>query len=287
MGRRSYADKFMSLPHALLNITRSKQNLTLCPSKHNHSPSVKRENDTPRTSSFSIAEIAAWALPPKSGLPQSELCVELPALQRGAVWPAFKVEELWDSLVRGFPIGCFILSEPRPHLGARKFRLQENANEAAPARSGGHLLLDGQQRSTAIATAFLDPWRNSADANGKPEFVLWIDLEPPPPSAKSHHAFRLLTRSHPWGYQRANAAERLSTSARRQAMLAYEQSARTAGMPSLTFRPGHLPLEFSWPHDARAPVPMPLILSAIRGLPPQTDDQAIWQAVQQGVDVTP
>ena len=69
-------------------------------------------------------------------------------------------------------------------------------------------------------------------------------------------------------------------------MLAYEQSARAAGMPSLTFRPGHLPLEFSWPHDARAPVPMPLILSAIRGLPPQTDDQAIWQAVQQGVITT-
>ena len=237
----------------------------------------------PKTNSFSITEVAAWALPAASGLPKSDLHVELPALQRGAVWPAYQVERLWDSLVRGFPIGCFILSEPQPHLGAKEFRTQRRAKETVTTTSGGHLLLDGQQRSTAIATAFLDPWRNPAYANGKAEFVLWIDLEPPPQSGQSDHSFRLLIRSHPWGYQRANAAERLSTSARRQAMLAYEQSAICADKKMLSFRPGHLPLEFAWPHDARMPVPMPMILSAIRDLPPQTDDTAIWQAVRQGV----
>ena len=235
----------------------------------------------PKPDSFSITEIAAWALPVASGLPKSALHVELPALQRGAVWPAHQVERLWDSLVRGFPIGCFILSEPQPHLGAKEFRTQGRANEAAANTAGGNLLLDGQQRATAIATAFLDPWRIPAHANA--EFVLWIDLEPPPQSGPSDHAFRLLTRSHPWGYQRANPAERLSTSARRQAMLAYEQSAIGADQKALIFRPGHLPLEFAWPHDARTPVPMPLILSAIRDLPPQTDDAAIWQTVRQGV----
>jgi len=67
-------------------------------------------------------------------------------------------------------------------------------------------------------------------------------------------------------------------------MLAYEQSAICADKKTLIFRPGHLPLEFAWPHDARTPVPMPLILSAIRDLPPLTDDTAIWQAVRHGVN---
>lgn len=236
-----------------------------------------------KPNSFSITEIAAWALPAASGLAKSELHVELPALQRGSVWPARQVEGLWDSLVRGFPIGCFILSEPQPHLGTKEFRTQGRANEVAARTSAGHLLLDGQQRATAIATAFVDPWGNPAYARGDAEFVLWIDLEPPPQSGKSDHAFRLLTRSHPWGYQRSDEAERLSTTARRLAMLAYEQSAICADQKALIFRPGHLSLEFAWPHDARTPVPMPLILSAIRDLPRETDDEAIWQAVRKEV----
>ena len=50
---------------------------------------------------------------PRGRFPLHRVCpseishVELPALERGAVWPAYQVERLWDSLVRGFPIGCF------------------------------------------------------------------------------------------------------------------------------------------------------------------------------------
>ena len=116
----------------------------------------------PRTNSFSITEIAAWALPAASDSPTSDLRVELPALQRGAVWPPHQVERLWDSLVRGFPIGCFILSEPQPHLGARNSGPREEQMKLPQLLLEGHLLLDGQQRSTAIATGFLDPWRNPA-----------------------------------------------------------------------------------------------------------------------------
>src|ERR1019366_437092 len=112
---------------------------------------------------------------------------------------------------RGFPIGCFILSEPQQHLGVRPFALQGRNPVLAQVTGAGHLLLDGQQRATAIATAFLDPWRNPEHANA--EFALWIDLEPLLQSAQSDHAFRLLTRSHPWGYQRQDPASRLSTSA--------------------------------------------------------------------------
>ena len=37
----------------------------------------------------------------------------LPALQRGAVWRAHQVEEIWNSLLRGFPIGSFLFTPVR------------------------------------------------------------------------------------------------------------------------------------------------------------------------------
>jgi hypothetical protein len=140
----------------------------------------------------------------------------------------------------------------------------------------GHLLLDGQQRSTAIATGFLDPWRNPKQADA--EFALWVDLEPLQNSVQSEYVFRLLTRSHPWGYQRQNPEQRLSTSARRQAMQEYETSALGSGHENLAFRPGHLPLAHAWPYDANAPVPLLLILDALRRLPSQSDSM-VWEAV--------
>ena len=56
-----------------------------------------------------IRQIAAWQLP-HLGAPDDTLRATLPALQRGAVWQARQVEELWDSLLRGFPIGAFLLA---------------------------------------------------------------------------------------------------------------------------------------------------------------------------------
>jgi hypothetical protein len=234
------------------------------------------------TASFSISEIASWASPaPEVGI-NSQLHVQLPALQRGAVWSAYQVEQLWDSLIRGFPIGCLILSEPQPHLGTKPFPLQREAREEGADSSNGHgnLLLDGQQRSTAIAVAFLDPWRNPEHVNA--EFALWVDLEPPQKSMQSNYVFRLLTLSHPWGYKRQNSAERLSTSARRDAMKEYEACACRSGPCGLVFRPGHLPLIHAWPYDAGAPVPV-ILIDAIRSSPANADDATIWRVVQEDV----
>ena len=52
---------------------------------------------------FSLKEISEWV---KSGS-----LVDIPALQRGLVWKPRQVELLWDSLLRGFPIGSFMLSD--------------------------------------------------------------------------------------------------------------------------------------------------------------------------------
>ena len=52
---------------------------------------------------FTLKEISEWV---KDGS-----LVDIPALQRGLVWKPKQVELLWDSLLRGFPIGSFMLSD--------------------------------------------------------------------------------------------------------------------------------------------------------------------------------
>ncbi|WP_374212384.1 DUF262 domain-containing protein [Thiothrix subterranea] len=36
--------------------------------------------------------------------------IQLPPIQRNAVWHVEQIERLWDSIMRGFPIGSFLLS---------------------------------------------------------------------------------------------------------------------------------------------------------------------------------
>ena len=56
---------------------------------------------------LSLPDVASWQV---DGI-ESPLSAALPALQRGAVWKPAQTERLWDSLMRGFPIGSFLLSE--------------------------------------------------------------------------------------------------------------------------------------------------------------------------------
>ena len=78
-----------------------------------------------------------------------EITIDIPALQRGLVWKAKQVEFLWDSILRGFPIGGFILSE----------------------NNGNHYdLMDGQQRFNAIGLGFEEPEKSAKS-------ILWIDID--------------------------------------------------------------------------------------------------------------
>ena len=51
--------------------------------------------------SYKITEVENWD---KTGY------VEIPAMQRGLVWAPNQVELLWDSILRGFPIGAFVFT---------------------------------------------------------------------------------------------------------------------------------------------------------------------------------
>jgi uncharacterized protein with ParB-like and HNH nuclease domain len=72
---------------------------------------------------YKLSEIATWM--------QSDSNVQLPVIQRGFVWKPNQIEDLWDSIFKGYPIGSLMLSQ-----------------EATEDEEIKYMLLDGQQRAT-------------------------------------------------------------------------------------------------------------------------------------------
>jgi hypothetical protein len=63
---------------------------------------------------LSLLDIAAWQFPSlakncEDGRPP--IIAAIPSLQRGAVWKPQQVELLWDSILRGFPVGALVVSK--------------------------------------------------------------------------------------------------------------------------------------------------------------------------------
>lgn len=204
---------------------------------------------------ITLREIAAWQLPEVAQLAPDK-SVALPALQRGAVWKPHQVECLWDSLVRGFPIGACLLAPFERSRGTQLFKFQQQQPAVQNHNPEFHLL-DGQQRANAIALGFLNPWdpmRSQATA------VLWVDIAPQPDDANTRFLFRVITRSHPWGYKRDNAAQRITNKQMHEALEAF-----CLASPNLkNSRPAEIPLKYAWPYDSAAPIPLALLLEAVQ-----------------------
>ena len=182
--------------------------------------------------------------------------LRIPPVQRGLVWKAVQAEVLWDSILRGFPIGTFSLK-----------RTEED---------GCYDLMDGQQRTNAISMAFdFDEtptkkvlarthellccqradvqWQEIAPAM---KSVLWIDLLPGGRGAageKRKYHFKVTTAANPWGYGNGGdekANDIFNASAKSSAFRLYCQR---CGLDAVsTQKP--LPYEF-WPVKAGFPVP--------------------------------
>ena len=85
----------------------------------------------------------------------------LPAIQREFVWSTDQVRRLFDSLIRGYPIGSFLFWQVTPTVASR-FRFYDflvdyhERNQpyapplTIPAGQGVTAILDGQQRLTAL-----------------------------------------------------------------------------------------------------------------------------------------
>jgi uncharacterized protein with ParB-like and HNH nuclease domain len=70
--------------------------------------------------------------------------IAIPEIQRPFVWDATKVRNLLDSLLQGYPIG-FLIAWRNPDV-----KLKDGSSSA-----GQRILIDGQQRVTALMAALL------------------------------------------------------------------------------------------------------------------------------------
>ena len=141
---------------------------------------------------FTLKEIADW-LNPNS-------VIQLPALQRGLVWKRNQIELLWDSMLREFPIGTFMLAE-----GEKKENVQT------------YFLMDGQQRYNAISLGY-----NKSKIE-HPDMVLWLDIAPinKPSNSTRKYWIKSTTITHPWGYQDDDECSTLNADERRNALEKY------------------------------------------------------------------
>lgn len=196
-----------------------------------------------------IGEIAAW----KMNCPDAGRQEMAPAAgSTGFNWDAQAVESFWDDIVSGRPLGSFRIR-----------------------RSGAKRTLeDGEQRATAIALGFYNPWEKNADVwEGRqkegmrrfseqpdgPAGILWIDLARPASDSRSH-VFRLVTHNEPWGYLRNRQGPLPGPGTR----LAWENFIRVIRcqkeipdnepLPAWA-RGDTLPLAWAWPWDAITPMP--------------------------------
>ena len=71
--------------------------------------------------------------------------IAIPEIQRPFVWDASKVRDLIDSLYEGFPIG-YLIAWRNPNV-----KLKDGSSS-----KGKRVLIDGQQRITAIMAAILE-----------------------------------------------------------------------------------------------------------------------------------
>jgi hypothetical protein len=180
-----------------------------------------------------LQDIADWQLKPE----QSE--VELPSIQRGFVWKPKQVEDLWDSLLREYPIGSFLFSK----TGSRYY------------------LMDGQQRATSIFLGFYNPFSAQNQTKAwtiKGELpVVWVDICPKEKPDINKYLIRITTRSHPWGYQANNNQEKLSISDRRKALKIFREKPENKECGYTSFKN-----TTTFPYDSCCPLPLSFFIES-------------------------
>ena len=102
--------------------------------------------------------------------------IAIPEIQRPFVWDSSKVRDLMDSLYQGYPIG-YVIAWRNPNVRLKDGSLSE----------GKKILIDGQQRVTALTAAILGEyvvnktlrprikqWAISSDARSDAGFALLL-----------------------------------------------------------------------------------------------------------------
>ncbi len=187
-------------------------------------------DDAVRTVSF--ADWMEWASC-KTGAPHN---VVLPMIQRGSVWAPHKLLDLWDTLLRGMPIGALMASEV---TGETVQKL--GGGGISDARPGAIGLIDGQQRTLSM----LAGWPQGLQNPLRP-VAIWLDLADEP---QGEYRFRLwaTTKAQPFGYARTHiggqALSKLERHKLRLANAAFHPSTGKIDAQNLWKQPDFMPWE--------------------------------------------
>lgn len=188
---------------------------------------LRKENIEERAFPLHLSELAM-------GLNSNVPFYKIPEIQRGLVWNATRCEVLWDSILRGIPIGAISLR---------------------PTNDGCWEIFDGQQRSNAVAMGYAK-WQSLT----KDDSILWIDLNPEKLKERKF-VLRVTTPAHPWGYRLSNDEKtdnRLTAGEQREAVDGlngcWENASKKGARPS--------PREL-WPVKAKLPVPFSVLRSFV------------------------
>ena len=183
---------------------------------------------------------------------------QLPPIQRNSIWNAAQIERLWDSILRGYPIGSFLVS-PR-----QKGNSTRDLYTGIQTESGndGYFLLDGQQRTRALLLGF-KPNENVR---------IWIDLNPNLTFNDIEYndrkfLVRVLTNYQPWGMSDKNPLEKLTENQKYNARkklnvdkLHYDYEVKINSGNSIEQNNN-----YSWPLNAELPVPLDLLINLCGG----------------------
>lgn len=149
----------------------------------------------------------------------------IPAFQRKLVWTPNQIEILWDSILRKFPIGGFILS----------YKTDID-----------FYILDGQQRWNAISLGF----------NPNENCVLWFDLKPNKKTTTRQFFIMATTKAHPWGFMPNENSDLLEAKDREFALKTYWPDNNTDIYNS------DFNLFDCYPIKASFPIPLNILLSS-------------------------
>jgi hypothetical protein len=130
----------------------------------------------------------------------------LPAIQREFVWGPEKIEQLFDSLLRGYPISSFLFWSLRPENRDRWqiYRFIEDARQGGSHNSLANtagvqqltLVLDGQQRLTSLLVGLRGSytvkkkWKRKHSANAWTKQRLYMNLLSDPKLADEEQGLR-------------------------------------------------------------------------------------------------
>lgn len=135
----------------------------------------------------------------------------LPAIQREFVWETSQIEQLFDSVLRGYPIGSFLFWHVTPK-NSKEYEFYEffreyhelthSTNNRADFLEPREVtaILDGQQRLTALniglngSFASRVKWKRKASADAYPTRLLYLNLLAPRDDDSGSYEFAFLSK---------------------------------------------------------------------------------------------